>query len=239
MIRWKTLACLFVFCVCLEFLTRYMHDSQTWVFIMTCRWNTVDSHRKHRPSFYKIATDVSHRCIVHFYSQLHPILWWYHSRPEKKTLFLFLYWPNKHKILHYDNPRYLFSISQDGNGYIDEQELDALLKDLSDKNKMVISTLKCNLDQRVNFSDRETAFWQDVDVTGLSGYKKSIMALSDGGKLFRTELEIVLCRDSELWDPPCCLLPTSFCNLVHVWPAYTARKKTKTAPKSTRSTAVP
>uniref|UniRef100_A0A3Q3D5I4 Calbindin 2b n=1 Tax=Hippocampus comes TaxID=109280 RepID=A0A3Q3D5I4_HIPCM len=69
----------------------------------------------------------------------------------------------------------LFTLyDKDGNGYIDEQELDALLKDLSDKNKM------------------------DVDITGLTGYKKSIMALSDGGKLFRTELEIVLCRDSEL-----------------------------------------
>nr|XP_049574294.1 calretinin isoform X2 [Syngnathus scovelli] len=69
----------------------------------------------------------------------------------------------------------LFTLyDKDGNGYIDEQELDALLKDLSDKKKM------------------------DVDVTGLSGYKKSIMALSDGGKLFRNELEIVLCRDSEL-----------------------------------------
>uniref|UniRef100_A0A665T8Z3 Calbindin 2b n=1 Tax=Echeneis naucrates TaxID=173247 RepID=A0A665T8Z3_ECHNA len=63
---------------------------------------------------------------------------------------------------------------QDGNGYIDEQELDTLLKDLCDKNKM------------------------DVDSTGLVGYKKSIMALSDGGKLYRTELEIVLCRDSTL-----------------------------------------
>ncbi|XP_041843116.1 calretinin-like [Melanotaenia boesemani] len=63
---------------------------------------------------------------------------------------------------------------QDGNGYIDEQELDALLKDLCDKNKM------------------------DVDSTGLGGYKKSIMALSDGGKLYRTEMEIVLCRDSTL-----------------------------------------
>uniref|UniRef100_A0A8C4F274 EF-hand domain-containing protein n=1 Tax=Dicentrarchus labrax TaxID=13489 RepID=A0A8C4F274_DICLA len=63
---------------------------------------------------------------------------------------------------------------KDGNGYIDEQELDALLKDLCDKNKM------------------------DVDSTGLVGYKKSIMALSDGGKLYRTELEIVLCRDSTL-----------------------------------------
>ncbi|XP_034437366.1 calretinin-like [Hippoglossus hippoglossus] len=63
---------------------------------------------------------------------------------------------------------------KDGNGYIDEQELDALLKDLCDKNKM------------------------DVGSTGIGGYKKSIMALSDGGKLYRAELEIVLCRDSEL-----------------------------------------
>uniref|UniRef100_A0A669F275 Calbindin 2b n=2 Tax=Oreochromis TaxID=8139 RepID=A0A669F275_ORENI len=64
--------------------------------------------------------------------------------------------------------------TKDGNGYIDEQELDALLKDLCDKNKM------------------------DVDSTGLGDYKKSIMALSDGGKLYRTEMEIVLCRDSML-----------------------------------------
>ncbi|KAM6942889.1 calretinin-like [Xenentodon cancila] len=63
---------------------------------------------------------------------------------------------------------------KDGNGYIDEQELEALLKDLCDKNKM------------------------DVDSTGLVDYKKSIMALSDGGKLYRTEMEIVLCRDSTL-----------------------------------------
>ncbi|XP_047437637.1 calretinin-like [Mugil cephalus] len=63
---------------------------------------------------------------------------------------------------------------KDGNGHIDEQELDALLKDLCDKNKM------------------------DVDSTGLGDYKQSIMALSDGGKLYRTELEIVLCRDSAL-----------------------------------------
>lgn len=40
--------------------------------------------------------------------------------------------------------------------------------------------------------------WQDVGTIGLGGYKKSIMALSDGGKLYRTELEIVLCRDSTL-----------------------------------------
>uniref|UniRef100_A0AAQ6A5W5 EF-hand domain-containing protein n=1 Tax=Amphiprion ocellaris TaxID=80972 RepID=A0AAQ6A5W5_AMPOC len=69
----------------------------------------------------------------------------------------------------------LFTLyDKDGNGYIDEQELEALLKDLCDKNKM------------------------DVDSTGLVDYKKSIMALSDGGKLYRTELEIVLCRDSTL-----------------------------------------
>ncbi|KAM4629899.1 calretinin-like isoform 2-T2 [Polymixia lowei] len=60
---------------------------------------------------------------------------------------------------------------KDGNGYIDEQELDALLKDLCEKNK------------------------KDVGASGLLGYKKSIMALSDAGKLYRTELEIVLCRD--------------------------------------------
>ncbi|CAL8351188.1 unnamed protein product [Merluccius merluccius] len=69
----------------------------------------------------------------------------------------------------------LFTLyDQDGNGYIDEQELDALLKDLCDKNKM------------------------KVDPAGLLSYKSSIMALSDVGKLYRTELEIVLCRDSTL-----------------------------------------
>uniref|UniRef100_A0A8C5GAT3 Calretinin-like n=1 Tax=Gouania willdenowi TaxID=441366 RepID=A0A8C5GAT3_GOUWI len=60
---------------------------------------------------------------------------------------------------------------QDGNGYIDEQELEALLRDLYQKNK------------------------KDVDPESLTGYKKSIMSLSDGGKLYRGELEIVLCKD--------------------------------------------
>ncbi|KPP79583.1 calretinin-like [Scleropages formosus] len=60
---------------------------------------------------------------------------------------------------------------KDGNGYIDEQELDALLKDLYEKNN------------------------KEIDVHNLTGYKKSIMALSDGGKLYRKELEIVLCRE--------------------------------------------
>ncbi|XP_059358663.1 calretinin-like [Carassius carassius] len=60
---------------------------------------------------------------------------------------------------------------KDGNGSIDEHELDALLRDLYQKHKMV------------------------VDPQNLASSKKSIMALSDGGKLFRTELEIVLCKD--------------------------------------------
>uniref|UniRef100_A0A672RRE0 Calretinin-like n=1 Tax=Sinocyclocheilus grahami TaxID=75366 RepID=A0A672RRE0_SINGR len=60
---------------------------------------------------------------------------------------------------------------KDGNGYIDEHELDALLRDLYQKHKMV------------------------ADPQNLSSSKKSIMVLSDGGKLFRTELEIVLCKD--------------------------------------------
>uniref|UniRef100_A0A3Q0SNR3 Calbindin 2a n=1 Tax=Amphilophus citrinellus TaxID=61819 RepID=A0A3Q0SNR3_AMPCI len=60
---------------------------------------------------------------------------------------------------------------QDGNGYIDEQELDALLRDLYQTNK------------------------KEVDLKNLSGYKQSIMSLSDGGKLYRGELEIVLCRE--------------------------------------------
>ncbi|KAL7854395.1 hypothetical protein SRHO_G00165850 [Serrasalmus rhombeus] len=60
---------------------------------------------------------------------------------------------------------------KDGNGYIDEHELDALLKDLYQKHKM------------------------DFDSESLASSKQSIMALSDGGKLFRTELEIVLCKE--------------------------------------------
>ncbi|CAL8359552.1 calretinin isoform X1 [Gadus morhua] len=69
----------------------------------------------------------------------------------------------------------LFTLyDKDGNGYIDEQELDALLKDLCDKKKM------------------------KVGPGGLGSYKASIMALSDEGKLYRTELEIVLCKDSTL-----------------------------------------
>lgn len=38
----------------------------------------------------------------------------------------------------------LFLLPQDGNGYIDENELDALLKDLCEKNKQVTQLL-CHL----------------------------------------------------------------------------------------------
>ncbi|XP_075998519.1 calbindin 2a [Genypterus blacodes] len=60
---------------------------------------------------------------------------------------------------------------KDGNGYIDEQELEALLKDLHQTNKM------------------------DFDPNNLEDYRKSIMALSDAGKLYRSELEIVFCKE--------------------------------------------
>ncbi|XP_069778072.1 calbindin [Narcine bancroftii] len=60
---------------------------------------------------------------------------------------------------------------QDGSGYIDENELDAMLKDLCEKNK------------------------QDLDIENLTTYKKNIMALSDGGKLFRKDLALILCAE--------------------------------------------
>ncbi|XP_035605054.1 calbindin-like [Oncorhynchus keta] len=60
---------------------------------------------------------------------------------------------------------------QDENGYMDENELDALLKDLCEKNKKVL------------------------DVNKIPTYKTAIMALSDGGKLYRTELALVLCAE--------------------------------------------
>ncbi|RXM36182.1 Calbindin [Acipenser ruthenus] len=63
------------------------------------------------------------------------------------------------------------AMTSDGNGYMDENELDALLKDLCEKNKKVL------------------------DINNIATYKITIMALSDGGKLYRTELALVLCAD--------------------------------------------
>ncbi|XP_042294687.1 calretinin [Sceloporus undulatus] len=63
---------------------------------------------------------------------------------------------------------------KDGNGFIDENELDALLKDLYEKTK------------------------KEMGIQQLTQYRKSIMNLSDGGKLYRKELEIVLCNEPPL-----------------------------------------
>ncbi|XP_015284618.1 PREDICTED: calretinin-like [Gekko japonicus] len=60
---------------------------------------------------------------------------------------------------------------KDGNGFIDENELDALLKDLYEKDK------------------------KEMTIQQLTSYRRSIMNLSDGGKLYRKELEIVLCNE--------------------------------------------
>ncbi|XP_072925746.1 calretinin-like isoform X1 [Hemitrygon akajei] len=60
---------------------------------------------------------------------------------------------------------------RDGNGYIDSQELDALLKDLYEKNK------------------------KEMDIKKMTAYKKNILSLSHGGKLYRRELEMILCTE--------------------------------------------
>ncbi|XP_061449925.1 calretinin isoform X4 [Rhineura floridana] len=60
---------------------------------------------------------------------------------------------------------------KDGSGFIDENELDGLLKDLYEKHK------------------------KEMSIHQLTSYRKSIMNLSDGGKLYCKELEIVLCSE--------------------------------------------
>jgi len=47
-------------------------------------------------------------------------------------------------------------IFQDGNGYIDEHELDALLKDLCEKNKKVIQRAFFPLEIRFNLDFKDT-----------------------------------------------------------------------------------
>ncbi|ROJ29320.1 Calbindin [Anabarilius grahami] len=64
-----------------------------------------------------------------------------------------------------------YTLTTDRNGYMDENELDALLKDLCEKNNKVL------------------------EVNKIPTYKSAIMALSDGGKLYRTELALVLCAE--------------------------------------------
>nr|BAE88204.1 unnamed protein product [Macaca fascicularis] len=60
---------------------------------------------------------------------------------------------------------------KDGSGYIDEHELDALLKDLYEKNK------------------------KEMNIQQLTNYRKSVMSLAEAGKLYRKDLEIVLCSE--------------------------------------------
>ncbi|XP_023844765.1 calbindin isoform X2 [Salvelinus sp. IW2-2015] len=60
---------------------------------------------------------------------------------------------------------------QDENGYMDENELDASSKILLRDNRQVL------------------------EVNKIPTYKTAIMALSDGGKLYRTELALVLCAE--------------------------------------------
>uniref|UniRef100_A0A8P0NMF7 Calbindin 2 n=1 Tax=Canis lupus familiaris TaxID=9615 RepID=A0A8P0NMF7_CANLF len=60
---------------------------------------------------------------------------------------------------------------KDGSGYIDENELDALLKDLYEKNK------------------------KEMNIQQLTSYRKSVMSLAEAGKLYRKDLEIVLCSE--------------------------------------------
>lgn len=60
---------------------------------------------------------------------------------------------------------------KDKNGYIDEHELGPLLRDLYQTNK------------------------KEVDTKNLADYLQSIISLSDGGKVYRSELETVLCRE--------------------------------------------
>ncbi|XP_061449926.1 calretinin isoform X5 [Rhineura floridana] len=72
----------------------------------------------------------------------------------------------------YDEPKLQeYTQTIDGSGFIDENELDGLLKDLYEKHK------------------------KEMSIHQLTSYRKSIMNLSDGGKLYCKELEIVLCSE--------------------------------------------
>ncbi|XP_031514493.1 calretinin [Papio anubis] len=76
--------------------------------------------------------------------------------------------------LHWDVPAAHMlqaTYPQDGSGYIDEHELDALLKDLYEKNK------------------------KEMNIQQLTNYRKSVMSLAEAGKLYRKDLEIVLCSE--------------------------------------------
>uniref|UniRef100_A0A8C8I733 EF-hand domain-containing protein n=1 Tax=Oncorhynchus tshawytscha TaxID=74940 RepID=A0A8C8I733_ONCTS len=107
----------------------------------------------------------------------------------------------------------------DRSGYIEANELKGFLSDLLKKanrhyddkklneyTQTILRMFDLNGDGKLGLSEmarllpvQENFLLKfELDSTGLVGYKNSIMALSDAGKLYRTELEIVLCRDSTL-----------------------------------------
>lgn len=133
---------------------------------------------------------------------------------------------------------------QDGSGFIDEHELDALLKDLYEKNKKVSGDRRGGTEPLGTGTSRGTppargpppslpacprphgpcpgraggggggsrdggsrglpapmgarrapTHPQEMSIQQLTNYRRSIMSLSDGGRLYRKELEIVLCSE--------------------------------------------
>ncbi|XP_012498996.1 PREDICTED: calbindin [Propithecus coquereli] len=107
----------------------------------------------------------------------------------------------------------------DHSGFIETEELKNFLKDLLEKaNKVVDDTklaeytdLMVRLEKTVcsqglmkyydviansqgmNRKDICQKLKQDLDINNITTYKKNIMALSDGGKLYRTDLALILC----------------------------------------------
>lgn len=65
--------------------------------------------------------------------------------------------------------------------------------------------------------------WQVLEVSKIPVYKKAIMALSDGGKLYRTELALVLCAE-DMWDQLTSL------NLLHPLHPHAAARKAVRSP---------
>lgn len=116
---------------------------------------------------------------------------------------------------------------QDGNGYIDEQELDALLKDLCDKNKMVMSLL---IDWSGYFSACQILLptlytcvvpgrmwtWQDWGGTSPASWL-CLMGGNCTALSWRSFCVGTLRSDHPAADLPSLHL-TSWYNLVHVWP---------------------
>ncbi|OXB74063.1 UNVERIFIED_CONTAM: hypothetical protein H355_003126 [Colinus virginianus] len=86
---------------------------------------------------------------------------------------------------------------KDGSGFIDEHELDALLKDLYEKNKKVRWEERGITKPTGSGATRPSPQTspQEMSIQQLTNYRRSIMNLADGGKLYRKELEVVLCSE--------------------------------------------